>query len=440
MHWRHRPVERGNRVQNALVVRANLRSALPLVMTVCLGSIGCASTAGPPRFESYDAFKRQLLSIVEHPDEGKRLRRLDGFWEHLRAAGAVPYVQGNRYAFLYRGPEDQVAWSGDFSGWKPRPGRRLAGTDLWILEGELPADARVDYKLVLNGQRWILDPANRLQVWGTFGPNSELRMPEYVDSPHAVRRDNVPRGQVSPDTALASEHLGYRVNYRVYTPAGYAADSLQDLPVVYVTDGHEYLAESLGRMAVVLDNLIADGLLRPVIAVFIDARDPDHPRRNRRMQEYAVNPKYADFVADELVPAVDRDYRTRATAGGRIILGTSLGGLNAAYLGAVKGETFGKVAAQSPAFKFRPEIYDRYETGPLHITHMVITNGTIHDALGAKQMADIVAARGLNFRFIETHQGHSWINWRAVLDEVLIELVGPPGPSASVAADGDTAR
>lgn len=58
-----------------------------------------------------------------------------------------------------------------------------------------------------------------------------------------------------------------------------------------------------------IDNLIADDKLQRTIAVFIDPRDPDLPSANRRASEYITNPDYSNFVAHELVPVIDANYR-----------------------------------------------------------------------------------------------------------------------------------
>ena len=88
----------------------------------------------------------------------------------------------------------------------------------------------------------------------------------------------------------------------------------------------------MGSLAAVLDNLIDDRTLRPAIAVFIDPRDPNNLGNNRRINEYNMNPQFADFVADELVPAIDAAYRTSPNADDRVILGTSMGGLELGLL------------------------------------------------------------------------------------------------------------
>lgn len=318
------------------------RASSGVLVVLCFCQIVAAQLPPDPDFvrqqlfPSYQDFKNALLGIVNNPDSATRQAELNTFWTQLQGAGQIPYAQANQYAYLYRGSASSVAWRGDFNGWGVATGTQFPGTDLWIREGTLPADARVDYKLFLNGSNWVLDPANPLQMWSGFGPNSELRMPDYAYPVETVRHAGVPRGTLSGNVTMASSNLGYDVNYRVYTPAGYDPEGAQQLPVVYVTDGHEYAADHMGSMVVVLDNLISGLRLQPVLAVFIDPRQPGNPGHNRRSSEYVANADFLRFVADELVPAIDRDFTTTVAAEGRAILGTSLGGLNSAYFGTAR--------------------------------------------------------------------------------------------------------
>lgn len=379
-------------------------------------------------FASFQAFKDELSAIGNSADAAARAERLNTLWDALRAARQVPYAQGDRYVMLYRGPAKSVAFPGDQSGWNPQDAvaAPLTGTDLWYREGALPADARVDYKVVVDGKSWILDPANPLQVWSGMGPNSELRMPKYEFPRESIRRLDAKRGMLGPNVLITSEKLGYDVQYRVYTPAGYEAGELADLPVVYVTDGHEYAADQLGALIAVLDNLIDDGTLRPTIAVFVDPRDPDNLTNNRRITEYNMNPQFAAFVADELVLAIDAAYRTKATADERVILGTSMGGLNAAYFGATQGDVFHKLAIQSPAFDFNPKIYALFEKSPTAPLQIFMTAGTLSDGDGGAKMSDILAKHGYDFTFTQANEGHSWGNWRGQHAAMLASLIGPP--------------
>ena len=385
-----------------------------------------------PIFASYEDFKNRLANISEIADAAERTARLDAFWAQLKSAGQIPYAQGNRMAFLYRGTTASLAVAGDFNGWDPSgagwQAMRLPGTDLWMLEKTFAADARLDYKLVAAGGAWMLDPDNPLQMWSGFGPNSELRMPAYVAPQEPVRRAGGAQGTLSANIATASARLGYDVNYRVYTPAEYATQKLADLPTVYVTDGHEYSADATGSMVVVLDNLIASGALRPTIAVFIDPRDPKNPSNNRRATEYTQNAGFLGFVADELVPAIDAAYRTLDAPDGRTILGTSLGGVNAAYFGAARPDVFGNVAVQSPAdfSRFAPQTLNLYATQPLQKKlDVYVTAGTIGDGDAGPRFASVLQSHGYDYTFREVNEGHSWGNWRALIGDMLVKLIGP---------------
>ncbi len=391
-------------------------------------------------YPSYLDFKTDLLATVNIADPVQRAAELDTLWTTLQNAGQVPYAQDNQVAMLYRGSASSVAWPGDFNGWSPSSstwqGTQFPGTDLWIVEKIFPTDARLDYKIVLNNSSWILDPANPLQMWGGFGPNNELRMPDYIFPQETVRQPGVPQGNLTSNITTTSSNLGYNVNYRVYTPPGYSTAGLANLPVVYVTDGHEYLADHLGSMVVVLDNLIDAGTLQPTMAVFIDPRDPVSGV-NRRGSEYTGNPAFANFVADELVPEVDAAYRSLASAAGRTILGTSFGGVNSAYFGGTRSDVFENIAVQSPS-NFS-SVFNLYATQALqNEVDLAITAGTIGDGSGGASLAAILAAGGYDYTFTETNEGHSWGNWRALLDELLTNLVGStPTFGADFDGDGD---
>ncbi|NNE71245.1 MAG: hypothetical protein HKN29_12895, partial [Rhodothermales bacterium] len=290
--------------------------------------------AGPAfaQFASSDAFVDSLSAAASVADTQERDTGLDVLFDSLAANGQIPFRMETEAVFLYRGGASSLGVAGDFNGWNPSngPASRLGSSDVWIRRESFPADARLDYKFVRNGSQWILDARNPFRQRGGFGDNSEIRMPEYVPSPWVTRVAGRANGSYSNSQTLASAALGYAVTYRVYTPPGYESGAIQNHPVLYVTDGHEYADDLTGSLRIVLDNLIAEGRIDPVIAVFIDPRVGGS---NLRASQYVENPYFASFVADELVPVIDQEYRTNPAADARAILGTSLGGLNAAYFG-----------------------------------------------------------------------------------------------------------
>ncbi|HET9053264.1 MAG TPA: alpha/beta hydrolase-fold protein, partial [Cyclobacteriaceae bacterium] len=301
-------------------------------------------------------------------------------------------------------------------------GTKIPGSDIWILRTAMPTDARLDYKIVLNENNWILDPANLRQQWSGVGggsPNSELQMPAWQPDAATFERDNIAKGKVHHDILYNSPVLGYQIMYSVYLPNGYSTG--MKYPVIYVTDGYEYLHERMGNMNTVLDNLIADKKIEPVVAVFVDHREPINRSNNKRMDELAMNSKYLTFFSDDLVPFIESTYSVSNDPKERAILGTSMGGLTAAYFAFTRPGIFGLAGIQSPAFWYKTEIYtvcDNPENPPAKV---YLTTGVINDAQdGARKMRDILEKNMCAYQYSETNQGHSWGNWRDTLDEILI--------------------
>jgi enterochelin esterase family protein len=365
---------------------------------------------------SYAALRATLDTMAALTDASARDAALDALWDTLRADMRLPFVTADTAAFLYRGTGNAVAVAGDFNGWDPAggPATRIGATDVWLREEVFPLDARLDYKIVRDGS-WILDPENPRTQRSGFGDNSELRMPGYEPSPWVEVQDGVPQGTLTPGS-LASTALGYTVNYEVYQPAD--AGGGTDLATIYVTDGHEYADPLMGSMVQVLDNMIAAGEIRPVIAVFIDPRVGGV---NLRAEQYVLNPLFAQFVAEELVPVIDAAYPTDPDRTARAILGTSLGGLNSAYFAIAQTDTWGLIAMQSPAFWAGDAgILDLYEASPRLDVEMFLSWGTFFDfGPSTEDFRAILDAKGYDYTHVLTSEGHSWGQWRALLDDVL---------------------
>jgi enterochelin esterase-like enzyme len=375
----------------------------------------CQSGFAQTTFPTFKAFQNHLNSLSENATQ------LDAFYNELTSAKKVPFAMGDSVAFLYRGTANSVGFAGDFNGWSPTNATRLGTSNVWQWVQKFPTNARLDYKIVLNGNNWILDPINTNQQMSGFGANSELRMPSWVFPQVTVRASGIAQGSLGGNQLISSTKLGYQLQYRVYTPPNY--DNLNNLPVVYVTDGQEYSADALGAMLPVTDNLI-NGFngkkIKPVILVFIDPRNPSSLGTNRRQQEYTTNPNYADFVAQELVPVIDAAYKTDKTPQSRMILGTSLGGLVSAYIGFRHSAIFGNVAPMSPAFWYSTSIFTMYEGSAKLPLKWFMTTGTIRDTQDrALQMKAILDTKGYPLQYIEVLEGHSWGNWRALIDDIL---------------------
>jgi enterochelin esterase family protein len=357
--------------------------------------------------------------------------RLELIWSTLEKENHIPLVDEDSVYFLYRGEANSVEWVGDFNGWNydktyANKGKKISDTDLWILKSSFAKDARIDYKILINGTNWILDPNNKNQQWSGVGggsPNSELRMPDWKEDPIQIERSGIPKGVIERDILFFSKILGYQVTYSVYLPNNYT--HLDKLPVAYFTDGYEYLHPKLGNTATILDNLIADKKIKPIIAVFIDHREPINRSNNKRMQELAMNPKYLDFFTQELIPKIENEYPVISNSSSRAIIGTSMGGLTATYFAFSKPDVFGMAGIQSPAFYTRPQIYSLCEDATNPKMRISMTSGLINDtSVEARKMKDVLQANSCIYNYREVNEGHSWGNWRGLIDDVLIDLFG----------------
>lgn len=343
------------------------------------------------------------------------------------AQPVLPLREDTLAHFLYRGTASRVTVPGDANGWNPDafPMTRLAATTLWYHSRAFEADARLDYKFVLNNSTWILDPRNPYQVSGGFGPNSELRMPGFVPPPEIQYSPTIPHGSLR-DTTFFSVNLNNSRVIRVYTPPNYAASSAR-YPVVLLHDGLEYI--TLAQANNVIDYLIAHNRIVPIIAVFVP------PNPGRRADEYAGNlqAQFTTFIVNEVMPWVDRRYRTRTEASSRATLGASNGGNIALWLGYKHPEVFGNIAAHSS--NVENNIRTGFESSPRLDLQLYLDMGTYDQSILITRVGNflpILQAKGYTYQYLEFHEGHSWGNWRAHLDNALEMFF--PGSAVAVQA------
>ncbi len=144
---------------------------------------------------------------------------------------------------------------------------------------------------------------------------------------------------------LQSAILGRPVNYCVDLPANYAAAAPERYPVLYFLHGlfeHDTAWIDHGGKDV-LDKMLQDGRLGPFIVVLPDADNTFY------VNSYDGKVRYEDFFIQELVPYIDRHYRTIPTRRARGISGVSMGGYGALHLAMLHPNVFGSVSAQGAA-------------------------------------------------------------------------------------------
>ncbi len=355
---------------------------------------------------------QDFVTRVNSAPEAQRTAIVDSF---MTAAGAFPFIEQDTLAhYIYRGAVNSVGVPGDANGWNPSAFvmTRLATTNFWHHTQVFESDARLDYKLVLDGSNWILDPRNPNQVSGGFGPNSELRMPDYVPPAEIVVNAAIPHGALR-DTTFFSTNMNNSRTVRVYTPPFYDSTS-QRYPVILFHDGLDYV--SLAKANVVIDNLIAQNRIEPIIAVFVPANSA------RRHEEYATTLQVAftKFIVEEIMPWVDRRYRTQTDPASRAVIGASDGGNISLWLGLNHPEVFGNVAAQSS--NVESNVHSGFEGSPKLNLKIYLDLGTYDIPVllpRVRNLVPVIESKSYEVQYIEFHDGHSWGNWRGHIDNAL---------------------
>jgi enterochelin esterase family protein len=163
----------------------------------------------------------------------------------------------------------------------------------------------------------------------------------------------VPHGTVQ-SVAYNSKALGTERKMMVYTPPGYEKSDVR-YPVLYLLHGAGSTETSWterGKAQVIIDNLIADGKIKPLVVVmpfgFAVQRAPGAARGDASENKMQREGFTKDFFED-VVPLVDSKYRVYADRDHRAIAGLSLGGAQALALGLTHLDLFSRVAAFSPA-------------------------------------------------------------------------------------------
>lgn len=175
-----------------------------------------------------------------------------------------------------------------------------------------------------------------LFLWGMGESGSSISLASPASSPPALTVEC---------EAIPSAVLGHPVNTCVALPADYATSGVTRYPVLYFLHGlfeNERSWSKRGGRQIDQD-LLNQGQIGDFIVVLPDGG------RTFYVNSLDGSARYEDFVTQELVPAVDRKYRTIARASARGISGSSMGGYGALHLGMRHADVFGSASAHSAA-------------------------------------------------------------------------------------------
>jgi enterochelin esterase-like enzyme len=372
---------------------------------------------------------------VERLPEEDRKPVLDAYF---RSIAFFPIIENDTVLhFAYFGTASQVLVNGNLQHWfEPVPMEKIpcGQFSFFYKTFYVPSNARLDYLLILDGITSI-DPMNPYMTPSGFGPHSEVRMPGFVSSPYLTYRSDIQHGTLDTLHTYGNvlpalrRYLPFTRPVIVYTPAGY--DTADNLPSIYVQDGYE--AVGYAMVPKILDNLIAEGRIPPVIAVFIPPA--------ARSEEYlgSLRDRYIRQLADDLVPLIDRNYRTNRAPEKRGIMGISAGATISIAAALQRPDVFRNTAGQSTtitpwlvdltrdrfdADSTMPPMKIYFDCGRYDIIDVSPIFGT-SDFLKLNSMySDLLSSYRVPHYFKVVNDGHEWASWRERMPEIFTYFFG----------------
>jgi len=406
------------------------------------------------------------LKRLQKELESGNSNALDEFWEEVavQSAPLIEPIEGNEddvfVTFLWQAKEElkNVVVASFFGGFdfEEKQMTRLLNTNLWYKSYQLRNDVRTTYRLSPNDSlipiveakdwqertaTWQPDPLNPHNF--VFPKDDEdpddkevkvsvLALPAAVEQPWVTHRSNVPKGQIEMHR-LKSNILENERRVWVYTPPGYTSTD-EPYGFLLLFDGLAYT--EIVPTPTILDNLLADDLIPPLVAIMPNSLDQE-----TRTRELPCYPPFVDFLVQELLPWARQRYHINSNPSQAIVAGSSYGGLASAFVGLKHSEIFGNVLSQSGSFQWKPNDEDDYEwlVRQFALTEKLPLNFYLDAGLletispsdespsilaANRHMRDVLQTKGYKLHYAEFSGGHDYICWQGTLVDGLLALVG----------------
>ena len=279
------------------------------------------------------------------------------------------------------------------------------------------------YAFEVDGQP-RLDPKNPIVKPNLLYLGNTVTVPG--NSPQLWEARNVPHGVVHHHfytSKVVSGLVDGQSEYYVYTPPGYDPKRTDPYPVLYLLHGWSDLANGwteVGQANLILDNLIAEGKVKPLLAVmplaygdmkFVTGGDAVWD------DDAAVSHNVALFtqaLLTEILPQVESAYHVSKDRNDRAITGLSMGGLESLMIGMTHPEQFGWVGGFSSALGHREKdavvTLSGNRTG---LNLLWIACGTEDDLITPnRQFIAWLKTKGIPVTAIEKPGMHNWMVWR----------------------------
>ena len=289
------------------------------------------------------------------------------------------------------------------------------------------------YNLIVDGVRAI-DPGNPKAQRDGVNYASTLIIPGTGSEIFEV--NNVPHGALSK-VWYNSPSLGLYRRMYIYTPPGYEENN-EKYPVLYLLHGgggDEDTWSSLGRANYILDNLIAQGKAKPMIVVMTNGNsDQTAAITDRKLAPTAgamntmASNVFPNSLINDVMPYIEKNYRTINNKENRAIAGLSMGGLQTQIISANNPGLFDYMGVFSMGIQMElgevttnliksyDENLDKVKRNNYKLFYIAVgVEDFVYE--GVKLLREKLDEHDFKYIYNETSGGHTWANWRNYLSD-----------------------
>lgn len=279
----------------------------------------------------------------------------------------------------------------------------------------------------------VTDPAS-YSYFGCCRASGGIEIPEGSEGDYYRPQRDVAKGQVRSCSYYAASQGEHR-RAMVYTPAEYEVKRNKRYPVLYLQHGmgeNETCWSNQGYMQHILDNLIATGECEPMIVVMesgdVEAPFISTPGGDVRAERARYGATFYDVILKDLIPMIDRTFRTKTDRKHRAMAGLSWGGYQTFNIVLPNLDKFGALGTFSGAL-FDVDVNECFngvfadsERFNKSVDYFFMGCGS-EENFGTGSMVEELRKLGVEVDYyISPGTHHEWLTWRRCLRQFLPHL------------------
>lgn len=279
----------------------------------------------------------------------------------------------------------------------------------WMGTTEGPMDEGFHYYHI-NIDGGIFNDPGTLNFYGSTRWESGIEIPAHDQDFYALK--DVPHGHVQ-QVLFPSKSTNTSRRAFVYTPPGYYENTSTRYPVLYLQHGwgeDETAWSNQGHANLIMDNLIAERKIKPFIIVMTYGMTNEIRRGGGGLRNFDIKP-FQTVLLDELIPYVDKNFRTLANQANRAMAGLSMGGMETKTITLNQPEVFSYYGLLSGGTYAPEDIKDKSK-----VKLVFLSCGSKERPERVISAADALKEAGFNVvSYVSEGTAHEFQTWRRSL-------------------------